>query len=637
MPTLQKRRQNSKNQRPARQFAHQNTDSAESRHIIATDRDYLNELHQKEKWKRGYLSESGKQEALRIDYNNEEDNKLMELNDQLEKNLGENLEHATVPFAKAMAYTVGGYTTYEDAKKYIEENLGSEYKDVEDQKAFESGKREKEVRKVGTEQTLIDELKRRYQGKWEKAEYDLGLADNLETARKKVALLKDIRFSFDKDYADDKVMKQLFRKIYHTAKVNEMLLSQMGYFGGSLEFKAELEDDLERWVYLLSTKTRLPRNQMLESMPKSMKPYRTDDRSLLPYHNQFSMSKGHAEFEDVRDIPRKDRDAIEWKLRLVQEDPSKRDKKDRLEMLLAKKKVEPWTLEEVITVLKDDEDKRKSFYTDILELSWSTLDYEHPFENPFRDKDLSRLTGEDIKDTRIGSLKQFARSKTRAHVVGRKANILITPESGSLEFRAKLDRLTDAEVDKIYGRFFSATQGETPKQKAERIKNAVVDNARKSIENWYKTARNAHKPIYAGPSGHTIGYLNMYKKAYDRDEKLKEKKPELSAERQIPTRKKPNLEQARLVMIASLIGKKEHHSYDEVMVASEGISTEYNREAGNELHYQWRENYADMKKSKHTKKVANEAIVRAKNAVIKKYKNKHGYEGLVPKWEKGVY
>lgn len=74
---------------------------------------------------------------------------------------------------------------------------------------------------------------------------------------------------------------------------------------------------------------------------------------------------------------------------------------------------------------------------------------------------------------------------------------------------------------------------------------------------WHSNAMQNHKPIIGGMSGHTLGYLNLYKDA--------PKEAGYPADA-------PTMEYLRAITFAGLVGNKRHHSYDEVMAASTGIA-----------------------------------------------------------------
>lgn len=110
------------------------------------------------------------------------------------------------------------------------------------------------------------------------------------------------------------------------------------------------------------------------------------------------------------------------------------------------------------------------------------------------------------------------------------------------------------------------------------IIKSISAQAVKKAEEWRDSVLINKMPIYTGPSGHTLGYLNLYAHSV--------------AEMSDADRKKasyPNMQEARLVLMAGLIGFSQHHTYDEVMTASTGLKI-----GEDVLKYEHRGGYQDL-------------------------------------------
>lgn len=126
-------------------------------------------------------------------------------------------------------------------------------------------------------------------------------------------------------------------------------------------------------------------------------------------------------------------------------------------------------------------------------------------------------------------------------------------------------------------------------------------------DQWIKDTIKAGKPIISGPSGHTLRYLNFWteKRNEQKDNEDRNLRPQ-----EVTTW--PSLEEARLVMMANLMPPK-HHSYDEIMTASIGI-TDKTGQSGNSLAYRYKSSYKDLKEhqSPAAKTIAEKAYDEAK-------------------------
>ena len=600
----------------------------------------------------GEASESGLYTALCTDLSETQKLKL-ELNEQLEIELGVNLEHHCLDIARRMAEVIGGFQDYAGAMDYIRHNLETK---IVDWDQYQRDCKERiqlglegppAMEVVGDERDLLLMLQAAYGDRYKTLyDYVYGVPASVEACRAKLSVLKTLKPLFDghnpvrngpgapeATAREHKKNRKLFRKVYYSLKLWEMLESQMGYFDGSLAFKGGVKTDLEYWVYLISTKTRSPKHQLLTNAPKSMKRYRTSEKTLLPIYNQPSLSKGHAEFISARDFPLLVKAEIQGRLTQAVATAGGKDQIKALAPGLTDEQV--GDLDLVVGKIVD-ENKRKTFYTDILKLSWSDVKYDAG-ENPFKMSDYlaAHLKPTDIKDERLfleaaqsnlDVLERLRDTETRVNVVGRKANIMITPLSAIMEFAAKLNSLTVDELEVLY-----ATSLGERSDKAALIDSALQDGF-EAMQRWYLSAMRWAKPIYSGPSGHALGYLNLYAKAYDRDGAIKAAVAmDLGdASGRIGPREKPSLEQARLVMLCALIGKKQHHSYDEVMIASHGLTTQSDQRHENTLSYRHPYSYADIAQSGDP--AAIEALNQAIATVLDRAAKTPKYAAVLPEW-----
>lgn len=138
-------------------------------------------------------------------------------------------------------------------------------------------------------------------------------------------------------------------------------------------------------------------------------------------------------------------------------------------------------------------------------------------------------------------------------------------KSGDVKTKAELGALFDIVADKH-------TSGDSTNlvQFDKDEDGELIDNEK---NRWIKDTIAAGKPIISGPSGHTLRYLNFWA------EKRQSDQAAIAG---------PSLEAARLVMMADLMPPK-HHSYDEIMTASIGIS-----DNSKTLTYNHKSSYEDL-------------------------------------------
>jgi hypothetical protein len=232
------------------------------------------------------------------------------------------------------------------------------------------------------------------------------------------------------------------------------------------------------------------------------------------------------------------------------------------------------TLPRIITIMSHDETKRKSFYTLLLGLTWSDMRLSKE-ENPFAEEyevrvkkslrsgtpieyDLAHLKDNDVKDPRIAAdrpaLLTLNLARFYPQVVSRRANFILTPETAGADYRRKLQRLSETDLDQLFGNIaaYPGTASLTDKI------DAVVKQAVEAAKDWQTRAVANHRPIYTGTSGHMLSYSRIF---------LSNINPRGCADANHPT-----LEQLRVTLLAALIGFNQHHTYDECMVASHALT-----------------------------------------------------------------
>ncbi len=174
------------------------------------------------------------------------------------------------------------------------------------------------------------------------------------------------------------------------------------------------------------------------------------------------------------------------------------------------------------------------------------------------DYDLTHLLNDDIRDPRITeghesrrALITLAHSHYYLHAVGRKANLILTPESAGEDYRQN-PSAGEANLDQLFNNIPDNPRTEDQVTKV----NAVVNQAVNAAREWQTRAVQNHRPIYTGISGHMLSYARIFVRSEDPARCKKKDHPEL--------------EQLRITLLASLIGFNQHHTYEECMTALHG-------------------------------------------------------------------
>jgi hypothetical protein len=395
-------------------------------------------------------------------------------------------------------------------------------------------------------------------------------------------------------------------------KLIKMLETQVPYFGGSVEYAKDIKDSFEYWVYHLSTLTKDPDRsyKIGESGSKLLKPmkdYRTH-KGLVPLHNQRNLGTGiiEAKWNELpTELKEKIVDNLNFLFTKLGTIEYPYDRKARLAFWLkggsalnleesAEKKMHIRERDPMKEISPEkagslwnnlEEEEKKQLYGDVVQIPWSD---SHLHEGSSWEQ--TQMHTELRKDLDFRKL-PYKTSIGLENVVGVKGNILETPKVASEKYQKELSEKYES--------------GHVPQENFEGYKvdidtklssghilqnyfiiESLVTEFKDKHQDWYNKTRKYHKPIVGGISGHTLGYLNLYS----------------DAQMQYPSfdSKWPSMEALRACMLGALIGDKRHHSYDEVMTASDGMPYRTNYGSHN-LHYFFRTSYEDVLTSKDTK------------------------------------
>ncbi|KAI9429254.1 hypothetical protein F5148DRAFT_1155249, partial [Russula earlei] len=513
------------------------------------------------------------------------------------------LRNQIVAWAKHISGEIPGYTNWQEIYAFTFDTL-----------YVADGVPGSDDTPIGTEADLVAELKdveleRDYalQSKAIEKEHLAYHDRSLGKARTRQDILDRIAARYTAANPMPPALALLFRKIRYTYKLRECLLGQVGYYNGSFELAADMDDNFEYHMYLIQMQLRRPDRLHKFKAPKAMAYYTTDATSLLPWNNQLSYSYDYDEsgpqqlpifgFNYIErklvEVLRLDADKKKWKglctlLGWHPRDPDRVAELNRIKtefvavetaglpsaaghflggnLTLADCGLHILSLPRIIVITSHSEIKRKAFYTLFLGLTWSDTPLRKE-ENPFAEEhqvrakrslrtgipieyDLAHLKDDDVKAPRIAgdrpALLALNLARYYPQVVGRKANFILTPETAGADYRRKLQRLSEAQLDELFGNI------------AAYPRTASFAQAVEATQDWQTRAVENHRPIYTGPSGHVLSYSRIFLSNID---------PQGCANANHPT-----LEQLRLTLLAALIGFNQHHTYDECMVASHGLT-----------------------------------------------------------------
>lgn len=395
------------------------------------------------------------------------------------------------------------------------------------------------------------------------------------------------------------------------AKLLKMLETQLPYFGGSMEYRHADKDNLEYWIYHMSTLTKDPQRQYSAdspraAFPKPMMDYRTRKGGKVPHHNQRNLGTGIVELgwdelpETFKSMMNKALQDVftesEAAVAEVHQGSTRGSKDSRrhkfMELagrddLFEPAQVNAVALQEALEDLwskPEDkamrEEQRKMIFGDILMVPWSKAHI------PTDDERFKYNLGEVPHE----------------NVAGVMGNALEMPAKARNRYSEDLKRFENDSELEIFNH---------ERQSGELNRDEILDEFAQKHESWYESAKENHKPIIGGISGHTLGYLNLYEQALantmswernmlkrisrarkaGKEEAANRLKQRLEEQRTKRREQYPKMEVLRASMLGALIGEKRHHSYDEVMAASHGIPT---HDDNQQMGYNHPDSYKDV-------------------------------------------
>ena len=156
-------------------------------------------------------------------------------------------------------------------------------------------------------------------------------------------------------------------------------------------------------------------------------------------------------------------------------------------------------------------------------------------------------------------------------MASRRTNLILTPETAGAAFRDKLKRLSNDQLDQLFDNIPPYPRAASHADKLD----AIVNQAVEAVREWQDRAVENRRPIYTGTSGHILSYSQIFLSNVDPNGC---KKPN-----------HPTLERLCLTLLAGLIGFNQHHTYDECMFSSHGLTHN-----GVTLEYKDRVGYRDI-------------------------------------------
>lgn len=370
-------------------------------------------------------------------------------------------------------------------------------------------------------------------------------------------------------------------------KLLKMLFSQLPYFGGSVQYRLNEQPELEFWIYHLSTLTR-DSSRLLKDAPEMPKPihdYITAEDSKLPVNNQRNLGTGvtEATWQELpneikrkllKDLVRRLDDSNEGQVGARFD----RNKKRYADLLAEAEVIPGERLGEKIMELWDklDEDKKKEVFGDIAAIPWSSAHLHAPgtYESELRISEL----GEEHHSW-VARHPDTKGKPGLQNVAGVFGNVLEVPETAAEKYMAELSKKIAEGAQTVMmtrpqehesGGFLELDQRPYA---LDELKTEFIEKHGA----WHDKAMKHNKPIIGGMSGHTLGYLSLYRDALSQSD---------------APQNEPSLEYLRALMLAGLVGQKRHHSYDEVMTASVGIGV-----GEHKLGYRSEASYQDLLQS----------------------------------------
>lgn len=451
----------------------------------------------------------------------------------------------------------------------------------------------------------------------------------LEVSRRRLEVLEAIPRKFTPDDPMSDEFAKLLRKIRYAYKLRETVLARIGLRAGSIQLAAGMRNDLDFCMLMIDMKMRRHDRMLPYNAPKPYTCYYTFPDSEMPWNNQFSFGWGFDEFKP-KQIPRLGVTLIERRLvnALRHDEDGKRWSKlceimswnpqeggaarERVRVLsgfvLAEGSDDPGyvlpdyltlsfysfhhlTLDNIIGLLSDDEVKRRAFFNYVLGYGWSDTELKEE-HNPFvqlylerkaeadvtgklTDFTLRNVDASEIRDIRIAAeeappLLTLQKARHLPSIAGRKVNFVMDPETAAPIFRARLERMSERDLDKLFSNIPAYPKHLPHTEKID----AVVKQSVEAALAWWDAAVKNLRVIYTAVSGHAMSYTYFYAS---------------STERGCSRPDHPTGEQCRFTLLSDLTGANQHHSYDECMFSCHGVECN-----GEKLLYKDRVGFRDI-------------------------------------------
>ncbi|KAG5652214.1 hypothetical protein H0H81_005794 [Sphagnurus paluster] len=267
------------------------------------------------------------------------------------------------------------------------------------------------------------------------------------------------------------------------------------------------------------------------------------------------------------------------------------------------------SLPHILKLTRTNEPARKAFYTLLLGLVWTDTPLS-ALENPFVEEheykaraerslalgvplehDLAYLKDTDLRDPTTGRRPthltlNLVRYYPHLVRVGRRPNLILAPETAGAHYRRKLEWLSEADLDTLFGNIESHAYPRTATASRTDKVDAVVHQAVEAARDWQTCAVANHRPVYTGPSGDVLSYARIFLDSSTSDSNAQGC---CAAGANHPTP-----EQLRLTLLAASVGFNQRHTYDECMAASHGLGFTYSGGGGGALEYRDRVGYRDI-------------------------------------------
>src|SRR6266852_1368529 len=126
-------------------------------------------------------------------------------------------------------------------------------------------------------------------------------------------------------------------------------------------------------------------------------------------------------------------------------------------------------------------------------------------DNHFAEEDERRARRPSSSEAGAAIDYDLTHSHYYLHAVGRKANLILTPESAGEDYRQN-PSAGEANLDQLFNNIPDNPRTEDQVTKV----NAVVNQAVNAAREWQTRAVQNHRPIYTGISGHMLSYACIF-------------------------------------------------------------------------------------------------------------------------------